>query len=103
MIKGLYRLQPDSADPLSPKGLTLLDSYEAGQHVAHLGRSESPVCWTICGLISGYLSCVLEREIYVLEERCVGRATPPAISWAGRARSGATLAPRSFASSTTIT
>ena len=73
MIGGLYRLQPDSPDPLSKEGSTLLDSYEAEQHVAHLGRSESPVCWTICGLTSGYLSRVLNQEIYVLEERCVGR------------------------------
>ena len=73
MIEGLYRLQPDSLDPLSKKGSTLLDSYEAEQHIAHLGRSDSPVCWTICGLTSGYLSRILNREIYVLEERCVGR------------------------------
>jgi DNA-binding NtrC family response regulator/predicted hydrocarbon binding protein len=73
MIEGMYRLQPDSTDPLSTKGSIALDSYEAEQHVAHLGRSESPVCWTICGLISGYLSCVMNQEIYVLEERCIGR------------------------------
>ena len=73
MIQGLYRLQPDSPDPLSQKGSTLLDSFEAEQHIAHLGRSESPVCWTICGLISGYLSHVLNQEIFVLEERCIGR------------------------------
>jgi two-component system response regulator HydG len=31
------------------------------------------VCWTICGLTSGYLSRALGKEIYVLEERCIGR------------------------------
>jgi hypothetical protein len=30
-------------------------SYEAEQHLLHFGRSEVPVCWTICGLTSGYL------------------------------------------------
>jgi transcriptional regulator with PAS, ATPase and Fis domain len=50
----------------------LLASYEAEQHLLHFGRAESPVCWTICGLTSGYLSCTSGREIYVLEDRCLG-------------------------------
>ena len=73
MIKGLYRLQPGNQDPLTKAGMTLVDSYEAEQHVAHLGRSDSPVCWTLCGLISGYLSRVIDQEVYVLEERCIGK------------------------------
>lgn len=73
MIEGMYRLEPDSPGPLSREGLTVLDSYEAEQHVAHLGRSEGSACWTITGLMSGYLSRVLGKRIYVLEERCVGR------------------------------
>jgi transcriptional regulator with PAS, ATPase and Fis domain len=31
------------------------------------------VCWTLCGLLSGYLSRTAEEEIFVLEDRCVGR------------------------------
>jgi transcriptional regulator with PAS, ATPase and Fis domain len=31
------------------------------------------MCWTICGLISGYLSRTAGREIYVLEDRCLGK------------------------------
>ncbi len=53
--------------------MTLVGSYEAEQHIAHLGRSDASVCWTICGLTSGYLSRALGKEIYVLEERCIGR------------------------------
>jgi transcriptional regulator with PAS, ATPase and Fis domain len=30
------------------------------------------MCWTICGLISGYLSRTVGKEIFVLEDRCVG-------------------------------
>jgi len=30
------------------------------------------VCWTICGLMSGYVSHTTSREIYVLEDRCLG-------------------------------
>jgi hypothetical protein len=50
----------------------LLASYEAEQHLLHFGRSDSAVCWTICGLMSGYVSHTTSREIYVLEDRCLG-------------------------------
>jgi hypothetical protein len=58
---------------LTKEGLTLVSSYEAEQHIAHLGRSDASVCWTICGLTSGYLSRAMGKEIYVLEEHCIGR------------------------------
>ncbi|MBD3871135.1 MAG: sigma 54-interacting transcriptional regulator, partial [Acidobacteria bacterium] len=45
---------------------------EAEQHLLHFGRSDSAVCWTICGLMSGYVSHTTSREIYVLEDRCLG-------------------------------
>ena len=49
------------------------DSYEADQHLLHLGRSDTCVCWTLCGFASGYLSYVNGRTIYCLEESCRGR------------------------------
>jgi DNA-binding NtrC family response regulator/predicted hydrocarbon binding protein len=49
------------------------DSYEAEQHLLHLGRSEEAVCWTLTGFASGYRSCVEGREIFCLEERCRGK------------------------------
>jgi DNA-binding NtrC family response regulator len=71
-LGGLFRTQPGSEDPLSKKGAMLLASYEAEQHLLHFGRADSPVCWTICGLMSGYVSRTASREIYVLEDRCLG-------------------------------
>ena len=71
-LEGLFRAQPGSDDPLSKKGAMLLASYEAEQHLLHFGRSDSAVCWTICGLMSGYVSHTAGKEIYVLEERCLG-------------------------------
>ncbi len=71
-LAGLFRTQPGSEDPLSKEGVTLLASYEAEQHLLHFGRSDSPVCWTICGLTSGYVSHTTGKEIYVLEDRCLG-------------------------------
>jgi DNA-binding NtrC family response regulator len=73
MLEGMYRLGPGSPGSLTKEGLTLVSSYEAEQHIAHLGRSDASVCWTICGLMSGYLSRAMGKEIYVLEERCIGR------------------------------
>jgi two-component system, NtrC family, response regulator HydG len=72
MLEGLFRPQPGLDDPVSEAGATLLASYEAEQHLLHLGRSDATVCWTISGLISGYVSHTSGKEIYVLEDRCLG-------------------------------
>ncbi len=48
------------------------ESYEAEQHLLNLGVSDDPVCWTLCGFASGYLSFVTGKEIYCIEERCLG-------------------------------
>jgi two-component system response regulator HydG len=71
-LGGLFRIQPGSEGPLTKKGAMLLASYEAEQHLLHFGRSDAPVCWTICGLMSGYISRTTGKEIYVLEDRCLG-------------------------------
>ena len=61
------------------------DSYEAEQHLLSVGQSDVPVCWTLCGFASGYLSYSNGREIYCVEERCVGKGDA-ACSLVGRAR-----------------
>jgi DNA-binding NtrC family response regulator len=49
------------------------DSYEAEQHLLHFGRADDPVCWTLTGFASGYLSRAHDGKIYCIEERCRGR------------------------------
>ena len=71
-LEGLFRTQPGSEDPLSKNGAMLLASYEAEQHLLHFGRSDSAVCWTICGLMSGYVSRTNGKEILIIEDRCLG-------------------------------
>src|SRR5690606_17747989 len=71
--EGLFRIAPDRKDALSKEGSILSASYEAEQHLLHFGRSGLPVCWTISGLISGYLSRTTGKETYVLEDRCLGK------------------------------
>lgn len=48
-------------------------SYEAEQHLLHLGRASEPVCWTLIGFASGYLSACHGRAIYCIETQCRGR------------------------------
>jgi DNA-binding NtrC family response regulator len=49
------------------------ESYEAEQHLLHLGRAENAVCWTLAGFASGYLSFCYGREIVCIEDRCRGK------------------------------
>lgn len=49
---------------------TWRDSYEAEQHLRHLGQATEPVCWTLTGFVSGYLSCVHGRRVIALETHC---------------------------------
>jgi two-component system, NtrC family, response regulator HydG len=49
------------------------DSFEAEQHLIHMGRCDEPVCWQQCGFASGYLSYANQREIFCIEVRCRGR------------------------------
>ena len=72
-LAGLFGVGAGSEGPVDEGGMTLLNSYEAEQHLLHFGRSDVPVCWTICGLLSGHLSRSEGRELVVLEDRCVGR------------------------------
>jgi DNA-binding NtrC family response regulator len=48
------------------------DSYEAEQHLHHYGKSPSPVCWSLLGYSSGFVSACLGKEIYFRETECLG-------------------------------
>lgn len=49
------------------------DSYEAEQHKLQLGMANEPVCWSLTGFVSGYVSRMHGREIYCIESKCVGK------------------------------
>ncbi|HSN29004.1 MAG TPA: sigma-54-dependent Fis family transcriptional regulator [Kofleriaceae bacterium] len=72
-LQGLFTVDAGGPTPLSKEGSMLGASYEAEQHLLHFGRSDVPVCWTICGLTSGYLSRIVGKETFVLEDGCVGK------------------------------
>jgi two-component system, NtrC family, response regulator HydG len=76
-LQGLVLFEPIRREPSSanaPFAEALWnESYEAEQHLLHIGPSDAPVCWTLCGFASGYLSYGHGRAIYCLEERCRGK------------------------------
>jgi DNA-binding NtrC family response regulator len=49
------------------------DSYVAEQHVHHYGRTSAPVCWSLVGYASGFVSACLGKEVYFREMACVAQ------------------------------
>jgi DNA-binding NtrC family response regulator len=47
-------------------------SYEAEQHLRHIGESNIPVCWTLVGYASGHATACFGEEVYFVEKRCLG-------------------------------
>ena len=75
-LQGLVTVEPiaSSNQPNPPFAESIWrDSYEAEQHLLHIGRADEAVCWSLCGFASGYLSFANGREIFALEETCVGK------------------------------
>lgn len=70
---GYFSMSAKGPGPLTKTGTTLLGSFEAKQQTLQGGQTEAPACWTTCGLISGYLSRTEGREVFALEDQCVGR------------------------------
>jgi len=52
---------------------TWYDSYEAEEHLKRLGQSTGPVCHTLIGFASGFMSTVFEEPLLAKEIACVGR------------------------------
>ncbi len=66
--------EPEAGDGPTPfAAAQWRESYEAEQHLLHLGRAEQPVCWSLTGYASGYMSYCNGKPIYCLETRCVGQ------------------------------
>jgi transcriptional regulator with PAS, ATPase and Fis domain len=72
-MAGLFRTPPASAAGGAGEPLVVEGSYEGEQHLLFMGKSDVEVCWSTCGFLSGYLSRVQGRRIYVLERQCVGK------------------------------
>lgn len=50
-----------------------IDSYEAAEHIKWLGRSKAPVCHTLIGFASGFISTIFGQTLLAKEVTCVGK------------------------------
>ena len=67
------RVDHDAATGRFEEEVAWHDSYEAEQHLHHYGKSPSPVCWSLLGYSSGFVSACLGKEIYFRESQCLGQ------------------------------
>jgi DNA-binding NtrC family response regulator len=86
LLRGEARGTGDT-DLYGARGLGVLDSYEAEQHVLQFGRAKDPVCWSMAGLVSGIASKVMGHDYFVLEDQCVA-CGDAACRFYGRTREG---------------
>jgi DNA-binding NtrC family response regulator len=76
MLQGLVVVDQSTPPSVTPAPFAehlWHDSYEAEQHLLHLGQADEPVCWTLTGFASGYSSYVNGRDIYCIEDQCRGK------------------------------
>ncbi|MGG1659108.1 XylR N-terminal domain-containing protein [Brevibacillus sp. NRS-1366] len=69
-------LKVDRAPDQSLKSIHMegvwVNSYEAEEHIYRFGYSETPVCYTLIGYASGYLSAIFNHTVIVKELACTG-------------------------------
>ncbi|WP_223637109.1 sigma-54-dependent Fis family transcriptional regulator [Corallococcus sp. EGB] len=70
-VERIERTDKDGPEPFAEAQWS--DSYEAEQHLLHLGQADEPVCWSLTGFASGYLSYCNGKPIYCTELKCVGK------------------------------
>jgi PucR family transcriptional regulator, purine catabolism regulatory protein len=59
------------------------NSYEAEQHLKNFGLSQGPVCYTLTGYATGYISGVVGVDVFFKELQCQGQGAPCCV-WEGR-------------------
>jgi DNA-binding NtrC family response regulator len=67
------RIEHDAATGRFEEEVVWHDSYVAEEHVHHFGRTAEPVCWSLVGYASGFVSACLGKEIYFREMSCLGQ------------------------------
>jgi len=67
------KIEHDAATGRFEEEVVWHDSYVAEQHIHHYGKTSAPVCWSLVGYASGFVSACLGKEIYFREMSCVGQ------------------------------
>ena len=49
------------------------NSYEAQEHLKWIGKSQKPVCYTLLGYASGFMSTIFNEPMLAMELSCVGK------------------------------
>jgi DNA-binding NtrC family response regulator len=77
----IVKIDHDATSGRFEEEVVWYDSYVAEQHVHHYGQGTDPVCWSLTGYTSGYVSACLGQEIYFRENHCLaqGAATCSAV------------------------
>lgn len=68
-----YEVQMDPDLTLFKATGKWINSYEAAEHVKRFGISDQPVCHTLTGYASGYLSTICNQKLLAKEFSCVGK------------------------------
>ncbi|WP_338751271.1 XylR N-terminal domain-containing protein [Bacillus sp. FJAT-52991] len=58
-------------------------SYEAVEHITHLGLSDVPVCFTLTGYASGYVTRLVGETVIFKETQCIGTGAKEC-RWVGK-------------------
>ena len=82
------RLEHDASTGRFEEEVFWHDSYVAEQHVHHYGKTASPVCWSLVGYASGFVSACLGQEIYFRETSCVGQGAKHCVAVGRDAKAG---------------
>ena len=69
----IIKIDHDAASGRFEEEVVWHDSYVAEQHLHHYGQGSVPVCWSLTGYTSGYVSACLGQEIYFRERECVAQ------------------------------
>ncbi len=67
------RLNIDKSRGVFDVEVEWLNSYKAEQHLSHIGKSDSPTCWTLTGYACGYSAACFGRDVVYLERECIGK------------------------------
>jgi DNA-binding NtrC family response regulator len=77
-LEGIVRVEVRNTDYDAESGrfeeaVIWHDSYVAEQHLHHYGKAASPVCWSLVGYASGFVSACLGKEVYFRETSCAAQ------------------------------
>ena len=84
-LEGIVRadvrtIEHDAATGRFEEEVVWHDLYVAEQHVHHYGKTSAPVCWSLVGYASGFVSACLGKEIYFRETSCVGQGNKQCVA-----------------------